>query len=152
MNEWSYVNKCFANEEKSDEYRRDCNKYTINLETWWKGHIGLPPEMDVNPLPTLGPKVNHHFIINNARYQESEHPRWGSILSVVPERDLKVGEELFTYYSYEHEGQQKFPDSSKSKIKIVEENKSVQMIMNYMFIKSISTILYILLFISRNLL
>ena len=98
MNEWSYLNKCFANEEKSDEYRRDCNKYTINLETWWEGHIGLPPEIDVNPLPTLGPKVNHHFIINNARYQESEHPRWGSILSVVPERDLKVGEELFTLW------------------------------------------------------
>ena len=109
MNEWSYLNKCFDNEEKSDEYRRDCNKYTIKLETWWKGHIALPPEMDVNPLPTLGPKVNHNFIINNARYLESEHPRWGSILSVVPERDLKVGEELFTYYSYEHEGQQNFP-------------------------------------------
>ena len=57
MNEWSYQNKCIANEAKSNEYRRNCNKYTINLETWWKGHIDLPPEFDVNPLPTLGPKV-----------------------------------------------------------------------------------------------
>ena len=99
--EWSYTNKCFFNEEKSKDYRRNCNKYSINLETWWKGHIDLPPEFDVNPLPTLGPKVNHHFNLNNAAYQEAEHPRWGSINSVVPQRDLKVGEELFTYYGYE---------------------------------------------------
>ena len=71
------------------------------METWWQGHIDLPPEFDVNPLPTLGPKVNHHFILNNSQYKEAEHPRWGSINSVVPIKDLKVGEELFTYYDYE---------------------------------------------------
>ena len=31
---------------------------------------------------------------------ETEHPRWGMIQSVTPTRDIKAGEELFTYYGY----------------------------------------------------
>ena len=70
------------------------------------GTIDLPPELDVNPLPNLGPKVNHHFRENNSGYVEMEHPRWGLIQSVTAMRDLKAGEELFTFYGY---GKNDFP-------------------------------------------
>ena len=29
-----------------------------------------------------------------------EHPRWGIIQSVTPNRDIKAGEEIFTFYGY----------------------------------------------------
>lgn len=29
-----------------------------------------------------------------------EHPRWGTIMSVLTYEDLKAGDELFTYYGY----------------------------------------------------
>ena len=35
-----------------------------------------------------------------------EHPRWGLISSVTTLRDMKAGEELFTFYGY---GQNDFP-------------------------------------------
>ena len=82
--------------------------------------IDLLPELDVNPLPNLGPKVNHHFNFNNSAYIETEHPRWGYIQSVTPwnmkevmgyslwkTEKLKAGEELFTYYGYK---QNTFPE------------------------------------------
>ena len=68
--------------------------------------IDLPPDLDVNPLPNLGPKVNHHFRLNNSAYLEIEHPRWGILQSVTPLLDLKAGDELFTNYGY---GQFQFP-------------------------------------------
>ena len=40
-----------------------------------------------------------------------EHPRWGMIQTVTPLRDLKAGEELFTYYGYGWpEGGPNFPE------------------------------------------
>ena len=55
----------------------------------------------------LGPKVNHHFRANNSVYMETEHPRWGLIQSVTPTKNIKAGEELFTYYGY---GASEFPN------------------------------------------
>ena len=60
-----YYQKYALNASKTDNYKRECFKYSIDLNSY-HGHIDLPPEFDINPLPTLGPKVNHHFIINNS--------------------------------------------------------------------------------------
>ena len=57
--------KCSFNTSMSDGYRRQCNKYTIALQTY-DGMMDLMPELDVNPLPNLGPKVNHDFKLNNS--------------------------------------------------------------------------------------
>ena len=92
--------KCHENTEKSDEYRRHCTKYSLGISIY-KGTIDLPPELDINPLPNLGPKVNHHFKANNSAYVATEHPRWGLIQSVTPYEDLKAGDELFTDYGYD---------------------------------------------------
>ena len=72
----------------------------------YEGIFQLPPEFDIDPLPNLGPKVNHHFKHNNTIYIEIEHPRWGLIQSVTPFKDLKAGEELFTNYGYDRNGEQ----------------------------------------------
>ena len=100
-----YRRQCIHNTSKSDEYRRNCNKYRIGLSTYL-ATFGLPPELDVDPLPNLGPKVNHNFHQNNSVYIETEHPRWGMIQSVTPKYDLKAGQELFTHYNYK---KQDFP-------------------------------------------
>ena len=60
----------------------------------------MPPEKDVQPLPNLGSKVNHHFRLNNSKLIEFEHPIYGLINSVVTTKDLKAGQELFAYYAY----------------------------------------------------
>ena len=39
---------------------------------------------------------------------EAEHPRWGLIQSVVAQKDLKAGMEVFTHYGYT-EDKQTFP-------------------------------------------
>ena len=62
--EYYYANYLF-NSSKSDDYRRNCRKYSLGLETYY-GLIDLIPELDVNPLPNLGPKVNHNFGLNNS--------------------------------------------------------------------------------------
>ena len=54
----------------------------------------------MDPLPNLGPKVNHHFTKNNSDFLEIEHPRWGLIQSIVTTKEVKAGEELFLYYGY----------------------------------------------------
>ena len=100
---------CVKNTSKSEEYRRECEKYSLYLSTY-DAKIHLPQELDINPLPNLGPKVNHHFRLNNSAYIETEHPRWGYIQSVTPwnkhepmNKDgkfVKAGQELFTYYGY----------------------------------------------------
>ena len=94
-----YQQSCTYNTSKSDEYRRHCKKYSLGL-SYYDALIDLPPELDVNPLPNLGPKVNHHFRQNNSVYQETEHPRFGIMQTVTPMYDLKAGDELFTYYGY----------------------------------------------------
>ena len=55
-----YKKSCGHNTSKSEEYRRHCCKYSLGLRSY-HGHIDVPPELDVMPLPNLGPKVNHHF-------------------------------------------------------------------------------------------
>ena len=102
-----YKAACAFNETKSEDYRRHCKKYSLGISSY-HGVIDLPPEFDVNPLPNLGPKVNHHFRANNSAYSEIEHPRWGLIQSVTLQRDMKAGEELFTHYGYE--AGHKFPE------------------------------------------
>ena len=52
--------RCTHNTSKSTDYRRHCKKYSIGFSTY-HGIIDIFPELDVNPLPNLGPKVNHHF-------------------------------------------------------------------------------------------
>ena len=69
-----YEQSCTHNTSKSDSYRRHCKKYSLGIASY-SGVIDLPPEFDVNPLPNLGPKVNHHFRKQNAAYMEIEHPR-----------------------------------------------------------------------------
>lgn len=98
-----YQDKCTYNTSKSDDYRRACKKYSLGI-SYYGGLIDIPPELDVNPLPNLGPKVNHHFRKKNSAYSEIEHPRWGHIQSVTLLQDLKAGDELFTYYGYERGG------------------------------------------------
>ena len=55
-----YHQQCTKNMSKSIDYRRGCKKYTLRMETF-DGIIDIKPELDVNPLPNLGTKVNHHF-------------------------------------------------------------------------------------------
>ena len=100
-----YDQACSYNTSKSQDYRRHCKKYSLGIASY-SGVIDLPPELDVNPLPNLGPKVNHHFRKQNAAYMEIEHPRYGLIQSVTVLRDMKAGEELFTNYGY---GKSDFP-------------------------------------------
>ena len=95
-----FKKQCLFNESKTDNHRRECLKYAVDI-TFFDGVIALPPEKDFNPLPNIGPKVNHHFVENNSQYVEVEHPRWGLIQSVTPKTDLTTGQELFTYYGYE---------------------------------------------------
>lgn len=45
-------------------------------------------------------QVNHNFVLNNTHFEPIDHPRWGIIQSVVTNRDLKAGEELFGHYGY----------------------------------------------------
>ena len=104
-----FEESCIQNASKSDDYRRHCSKYTLNLITF-EGTFNLPPECDVEPFPNYGPKVNHHFSANNTVFKETEHPRWGLIQSVHPTIDLNAGQELFLYYNYERFGvQHAFP-------------------------------------------
>ena len=95
-----YRSKYLHNTSKSDEYRRECKKYSLPIFPY-KGLIQLPPEYDIKPLPNLGPKVNHHFTEPNSFYGMIEHPRWGLIGAVNAKRDIKAGEELFTKYKYD---------------------------------------------------
>ena len=105
----SFEKSCVQNTSMSDDYRRHCSKYTLDLITF-KGTFNIPPEYDVEPLPNSGPKVNHHFSANNTVFKETEHPRWGMIQSVHPTIDLNAGQELFLYYDYERfGGQDEFP-------------------------------------------
>ena len=76
-----YYLKCGGNESRSDDERRDCYKYHIALDRYL-ATISLPPELDYEPYPNLGPKVNHHFQFNYSAYNEIEHPRWGVIQGV----------------------------------------------------------------------
>ena len=55
-----YNQRCTYNTSKSTDYRRQCKKYSIGFTTYY-GMIDIVPELDVNPLPNLGPKVNHDF-------------------------------------------------------------------------------------------
>ena len=98
----SCTEMCHQNNSKSDKYRRHCTKYTLQLDSY-KGTFGLPPEFDAEPFPNFGPKVNHHFTANNSAFVETEHPRWGLIQSITPQRSLRNGEELFAYYRYERQ-------------------------------------------------
>mgnify|MGYP001160223486 FL=1 len=98
-----YYLKCGGNESRSDDERRDCYKYHIALDRYL-ATISLPPELDYEPYPNLGPKVNHHFQFNNSAYGEIEHPRWGVIQGVGTMKPIKAGEEIFTHYGYKEEG------------------------------------------------
>ena len=96
---------CRFNTSKTNDYRRDCSKYAAMLNSY-EGVFQLPPEFDIDPLPNLGPKVNHHFKHNNTEYVEVEHPIWGLILGLLVSHDVKKGEELFANYDY---GLDEFP-------------------------------------------
>ena len=55
---------------------------------------------------------------------ETEHPRWGMIQSVTPTRDIKAGEELFTYYGYGiNEFPSDFPWYFETKLAIEREER-----------------------------
>ena len=94
-----YHKACTHNTSKSHNYRRLCKKYSLGVSSY-QGLIDLPPEFDVNPLPNLGGKVNHHFRLNNSAFIEIEHPRYGLMQSLTPTVDVKAGQELFAHYGY----------------------------------------------------
>lgn len=94
-----YHSNCQNNKSRSDDERRACTKYEIELFSY-RARISLPPELDKGPLPNLGPKVNHHFQFNNSEYDEIEHPRWGVIIGIRTTKPIKAGEEIFTHYGY----------------------------------------------------
>ena len=48
-----YKEACTMNTSKSDEYRRNCKKYSLEFNSI-DALIDLPPELDVHPLPNLG--------------------------------------------------------------------------------------------------
>ena len=56
-----YGNSCYWNVTKSDDERRHCLKYAMNLPTR-DATIHIPPEFDQpgSFIPSLGPKVNHN--------------------------------------------------------------------------------------------
>ena len=74
-----YQKKHAYNASKSDDYRRGCFKYSIGLHSY-HGQIDLPPEYDINPLSTFGPKVNHHFRMNNSGNVLLHHKLKGHLL------------------------------------------------------------------------
>ena len=90
---------CQNNPNQSDSYRRSCTKYSINLDTF-NVKIALPPEFDQGNFPCYGSKVNHHFVEQNAYFDETEHPRWGIIQAVLAKRNIKIGEEILVHYGY----------------------------------------------------
>ena len=94
-----YLKSKMYNTSKSNDYRRECTKYSVQLVTY-DGVVAIPPELDINPLSTVGPKVNHHFRFNNSAYIETEHPRWGLIIGVTTAIAVNAGKELFTHYQY----------------------------------------------------
>ena len=103
-----YKAACSNNASKSDDYRRHCKKYSLPLTTYnWQ--IELPPDYDIDPLPTLGPKVNHDFRFNNSQFLEMEHPRWGMIQTVTAFQELHPGEEILVNYSYDRHGPNPLP-------------------------------------------
>ena len=119
-----YYSNCQNNKTRSDNERRECLKYHLPLRRY-DVLISLPPEFDKEPLPNLGPKVNHHFQFNNSYYDEIEHPRWGVIQGVTTNKPIKAGEELFTFYEYKQEDfPADFPWYHKAKMKLIEEQKS----------------------------
>ena len=103
-----YYANCKNNKKRSDDERRACVKYDLFLSRY-RVLISLPPELDKEPLPTLGPKVNHHFQFNNSIFTEIEHPRWGIIQSVRTTKNVKAGQEIFTHYEYERYKLYDFP-------------------------------------------
>ena len=98
-----YYKNCQFNKSRSENERRECLKYNIPL-SHFQCLISLPPELDKEPFPNLGPKVNHHFSLNNSAYGEIEHPRWGVIIGVGTQKPIKAGEEIFTHYSFKKKG------------------------------------------------
>ena len=60
-----YNDRYLLNSSLSDDYRRQCKKYSLGLSSY-NGKIDLIPNLDSNPLPTVGPKVNHHFFKSNS--------------------------------------------------------------------------------------
>ena len=97
-----YYFNCRNNITRSDDERRACYKYQISLVRYL-AKISLPPELDYEPYPNLGPKVNHHFQFNNSAYNEIEHPRWGVIQGVGTMKPIKADEEIFTFYDYKED-------------------------------------------------
>ncbi len=122
-----YSQNCYDNVNKTDDYRRHCKKYSLGT-SMWMARIDVPPEFDVNPLPNLGPKVNHHFRLNNSAYSEIEHPRWGEMQSVASMIDIKAGQEIHTHYGYDRGGKvgefpADFPWYWEAKIKLEREER-----------------------------
>ena len=90
---------CTENTDKTDEYRRNCMKYAIKSGRY-DARTALPPEKDVEPYPNVGGKVNHHFCEANAIFSEIEHPRWGLMVGIFTNRNIRAGEEIFIDYGY----------------------------------------------------
>lgn len=74
------------------DYRISCEK-DVDLDIL-NEHIPIS-----NYRATLGHKVNHSFN-NNAWFGHIWHPRFGLIMSVVANRDILAGEEVFVCYNY----------------------------------------------------
>ena len=81
----------------------------LHQPEWSDYRIGCGAETDLDILPgqetltnyraTLAHKVCHSFN-NNCSFAQLWHPRFGNIMSVVADRDIKSGEELCVSYNY----------------------------------------------------
>ena len=94
-----FFKNCQGNISESDDYRRSCTKYYIDLIEYYV-KIALPPEKDNGQFPNLGPKVNHNFEEINSNFDQIEHPRWGVLIGVLAQRDILPGEEILLNYGY----------------------------------------------------
>ena len=97
-----YYDRCAFNTSKSDDERRHCMKYRIMSCV---GEVlNIPPEIDTpeTVLPTLAPKINHHFTNANCLFACLEHPRFGTIIGAFkkPFAIINAGDELFSNYGY----------------------------------------------------
>ena len=71
-------------------------------ETWVDFIIHIPLLYRCAYLSCFLEQVNHDFRKNNSEYSNIEHPRWGATQGVRLTKNVKAGEEIFTFYGYEH--------------------------------------------------
>jgi len=89
---------CENNPELDEATRLKCAVYRYSSPYGYT--IDVPYELSGSYRTTVGFKANHSFR-NNCGFIAIDHPRSGFITGIVALQDIKMGEEIFTYYGYE---------------------------------------------------